>query len=136
MLQEAKEVCPTITRRMAAVGALLVDVREPGEVRALAFDAPVIVNMPLSELEGRWSELPRDRELVMVCQSGARSLKAAHFLQFQGYTQVSNMGGGILKWMQKGLPVIGQRIDAGIGDHGDHGGPSLGSAATSGSHCC
>ena len=133
MLQEAKVVCPTITRRMAGNGALLVDVREPGEVRALAFDVPVFVNMPLSELENRWIELPRDRELVMVCQSGERSLKAAYFLQFHGYTQVSNMGGGILKWMQKGLPVIGQRIDAGIGDRS---GPPLGSAATSGSHCC
>jgi rhodanese-related sulfurtransferase len=133
MRQETREVCPTITHRMAAEGALLVDVREPGEVRALAFDAPVIVNMPLSALEGRWSELPRDRELVMVCQSGARSLKAAYFLQFQGYTQISNMAGGILKWMQKGLPVIGQRIDAGTGDGG---GPSLGLATSSGSHCC
>lgn len=99
-------------------------------MRALAFDVPVIVNMPLSELENRWSELPRDRELVMVCQSGARSLKAAYFLQLQGYTQVSNMGGGILKWMQKGLPVIGQRIDAVTGDL------PMGTAATSGSRCC
>lgn len=133
MLQEAKEVCPTIAHRMAAEGALLVDVREPGEVRALAFDVPDSVNIALSELEDRWSELPMDRELVMVCQSGERSLKAAYFLQFQGYTQVSNLGGGILKWMQKGLPVIGQRIDAGTGDRG---GPSMGSAASSGSHCC
>ena len=133
MRQETKEGCPTITRRMAAEGALLVDVREPGEGQALALDMPAIVNMSLSALESRWSELPRDRELVMVCQSGERSLKAAYFLQFHGYTQVSNMGGGILKWMQKGLPVIGQRIDAGIGERG---GPPLGSAATSGSHCC
>lgn len=129
MLQEAKEVCPTVTRRMAAEGALLVDVRELGEVRALVFDVPVIVNMALSELENRWSELPRDRELVMVCQNGERSLKAAYFLQFQGYTQVSIMGGGIRKWMQKGLPVIGQRIDAVTGDL------PMGTAATSGSYC-
>ena len=133
MLQEAKEVCPTTTRRMAAEGALVVDVREPGEVRALAFGVPAIVNIPLSELERRWSELPRDRTLVMVCQSGARSLKAAYFLQFHGYTQVSNMGGGILKWMQKGLPVIGQRIDAGIGDPG---GSPMGTAATPTNGCC
>ena len=133
MLQEAKEVCPTTTRRMAAEGALVVDVREPGEVRALAFGVPAIVNIPLSELERRWSELPRDRELVMVCQSGARSLKAAYFLQFHGYTQVSNMGGGILKWMQKGLPVIGQRIGAGTGDPG---GLPLSTASTSGNRCC
>lgn len=133
MLQEAKEVCPTTTRRMAAEGALVVDVREPGEVRALAFGVPAIVNIPLSELERRWSELPRDRELVMVCQSGARSLKAAYFLQFHGYTQVSNMGGGILKWMQKGLPVIGQRIDAGIGYPG---GSPMGTAATPTNGCC
>ena len=94
MLQETKEVCPTLTRRMAAEGALVVDVREPGEVRALAFDVLRIVNISLSALERRFNELSRDRALVMVCQSGARSIKAAYFLQFHGYTQVSNMGGG------------------------------------------
>lgn len=108
MLQEAKEVCPTTTRRLIGEGALLVDVREASEIDALAFDVPHIVNIPLFELENRWSEVPKEREIVVVCESGARSLKATYYLQYHGYTNVSNMGGGIAKWSQKGFPVKGQ----------------------------
>ncbi len=108
MLQEAKEVCPTTTRRLIGEGALLVDVREPREVQALAFDVPDIFYIPLSELEARWSEIPKDREVVMVCLGGERSLKATYYMQYHGYSQVSNMAGGIEKWVKKGFPVKGQ----------------------------
>lgn len=136
MLQEAKEVCPTTTRRLATDGALLVDVREPREVQALAFDVPAIVNIPLLELEKRWSELPKDREIVLVCESGARSLKATYYLQYHGYTQVSNMGGGILKWMQKGFPVIGHRFEAGACLTGCCGSGCTPADAADASSCC
>ncbi|MEO8299522.1 MAG: rhodanese-like domain-containing protein [Burkholderiales bacterium] len=76
-LPQAREVCPTTPRRLLTEGALLVDVREHTEVAQLAFDVPGIVVMPLSEFEQRFAELPRDRDLVMVCQSGPRSLKDA-----------------------------------------------------------
>ncbi|MDZ7812940.1 MAG: rhodanese-like domain-containing protein [Ideonella sp.] len=108
-LEEAKQVCPTTTQRLVREGALLLDVREPGEVAALAFNVPDVVNIPLLALEQRWAELPKDRDIVVVCESGARSLKATYFLQFHGFTRVSNMEGGILKWMRKNFPVIGQR---------------------------
>ncbi|UUC96652.1 rhodanese-like domain-containing protein [Comamonas sp. C11] len=111
-LEEAKQVCPTTTRRLVSEGALLLDVRERNEVASLAFDVPAIVNIPLFELEQRWSELPKDREIVLVCESGERSLKATYYLQFQGFTRVSNMEGGLLKWMLKGFPVIGKRHEA------------------------
>lgn len=111
-LEEAKQVCPTTTQRLVKEGALLVDVRESTEVASLAFDVPAIVNIPLFELEQRWSELPKDREIVLVCESGERSLKATYYLQFQGFTRVSNMEGGLLKWMRKGFPVIGKRQEA------------------------
>jgi rhodanese-related sulfurtransferase len=106
-LPAAREVCPTTTRRLLAEGALLVDVRERSEIERLAFDVPETVVMPLSELEQRFVDLPRDRQLVMVCQTGARSLKATYFLMYQGYEQVANMEGGIFKWASKGLPIAG-----------------------------
>lgn len=108
-LPVAREVCPTTTRRLLAEGALLVDVRELTEVAQLAFDVPGVVLMPLSELEQRFAELPRDQELVLVCQVGQRSLKATYFLMYQGYTRVANMQGGILKWASKGFPIKGAR---------------------------
>jgi len=112
-LPQAREVCPTTTRRLIGEGAMLVDVRERAEVERLAFDVSGLVNLPLSEFEQGFAELPRDRELVLVCQSGPRSLKATYFLMYQGYMQVANMEGGIVKWMIKGFPVIGQRAEAG-----------------------
>lgn len=112
MLEEAKQICPTTTRRLVGEGALLVDVRERTEVARTAFDVPSIVNIPLTELEQRWSELPKDREIVLVCETGARSLKATYFLQYHGFKRVNNMEDGLLKWMRKGFPVIGERYEA------------------------
>lgn len=106
-LPQAREVCPTIARRLIGEGALLVDVRERAEVDQLAFDVADIAVMPLSEFEQRFAELPRDRELVLVCQSGPRSLKATYFLMYQGYTRVANLEGGIFKWASKGFPIKG-----------------------------
>lgn len=106
-LPPAREVCPTTTRRLMAEGALLVDVRELAEVAQVAFDVPGVLLMPLSEFEQRYAELPRDKELVLACQSGERSLKATYFLMYQGYTGVSNMSGGMLKWARKGFPITG-----------------------------
>lgn len=111
-LPQASEACPTTTRRLIGEGALIVDVRERSEIEALAFDVPELVVIPLSEFEQRYSELPRDRELVIVCQDGCRSLKATYFLMYQGYSRVSNMSGGMAKWARKGFPVIGQRFEA------------------------
>ena len=107
MLNEAKEVCPTTTLRMSREGALLVDVRERDEIDSLAFDVPDLLVMPMSEFEQRCAELPRDRDLVMVCRVGERSLKATYFLMYLDYTRVANMEGGIAKWARKGFPVEG-----------------------------
>jgi rhodanese-related sulfurtransferase len=106
-LPQAREVCPTTTRRLLADGALLVDVRELAEVAQVAFDVPGVVLMPLSELEQRFAELPRERDLVLGCQVGQRSLKATYFLMFHGYTRVANMQGGLVKWAAKGFPIKG-----------------------------
>ena len=102
-----KEICPTTTQQWVKRGALLVDVREKDEVAALSFDVPAVVNIPLSEYEDRYNELPKDKELVMVCKSGGRSLRAAGFLVNHDYTHVVNMQHGITRWAQKGFPTKG-----------------------------
>jgi len=101
------EICPTTTQNWVKNGAVLVDVREGDEVEQLAFDVPVIVNIPLSEFENRYTELPKDKDLVIVCHSGVRSLRAAGFLKNHGYDRVVNMKYGILRWAEKGFPLKG-----------------------------
>jgi rhodanese-related sulfurtransferase len=103
------EICPTTTQTWVKRGALLVDVREKNEVDQLAFDVPGIVNIPLSEFEIRFNELPLDREIVMVCLAGVRSLRAAGFLINNGYDpgKVVNMQHGLIRWVQRGFPTKG-----------------------------
>jgi len=102
-----KEICPTTTQEWVKKGALLVDVREKDEVAELAYDVPNIINIPLSEFEERFNEIPKDKDLVMVCKGGGRSLRAAGFLVNHGYTNVVNMQHGIARWVQKGFPTKG-----------------------------
>lgn len=71
-------------------GALVVDVRTPGEWEEGHCEASRL--LPLNELPSRFEELPKDQTLLMVCRSGGRSEQATLFLQSMGYTQVFNLG--------------------------------------------
>jgi rhodanese-related sulfurtransferase len=85
--------------------ALVLDVREPGE-----YGAGHILgarNAPLSRLDSG-AEIAgkrKDRPVILYCESGNRSAKAAAALKAQGYTRVLNLSGGIGAWQQAGLPV-------------------------------
>jgi len=84
-------------------GALAVDVRTPGE-RAQK-SVPGSVGIPLSQLVERARELPTDRPLIVYCAGGYRSSIAASLLQRQGFTQVSEIAGGIAAWETAKLPI-------------------------------
>ncbi len=71
-------------------GALVVDVRTPMEWAEGHAEGSLL--MPLQEFGERFRELPRDRPLLMVCRSGARSQTATDFLRQQGYPEVHNLG--------------------------------------------
>ncbi|MFN3577742.1 MAG: rhodanese-like domain-containing protein [Tabrizicola sp.] len=106
-LAEAREVCPTTSQRLLKEGALLVDAREPAEVAAVGFAGCDAVNIPLSQFEDRWQEVPRDRDVILACAVGERSLKATYFLMYQGYDRVMNMNPGIGRWVARGFPITG-----------------------------
>jgi rhodanese-related sulfurtransferase len=110
-LSEAKEICPTTSHRLLAEGALLVDVREPDEVVKIGYAGCEVVNIPLSQIEDRFNEIPRDRDVILACAVGERSLKATYFLMYQGYDRVMNMRPGIARWVARGFPITG-RADA------------------------
>ena len=106
-MKQAKEICPTTTMGMIKEGALIVDVRNKSEIENVNFDVPNYINIPINELEHRINEIPKNKEIVMVCRSGERSLKTTYFLMNAGYENVSNMDGGIIKWASKGFPTKG-----------------------------
>ena len=86
-------------------GALLVDVRERGEIAQAAFDVDEVLVLPLSEAQARLHEVPRDRDIVWACRSGNRSRQIGEALLAHGYDRAVNLEGGIIAWAQHGLPV-------------------------------
>lgn len=81
----------------------LLDVRREGEVRLGRIEGSA--NVPLSHLEERVDEIPRDRELVIYCAGGYRSAIAAAILQARGYTKLTDLAGGYNAWTAIGNPV-------------------------------
>jgi rhodanese-related sulfurtransferase len=103
--QEPATTEPTKAMIMAREGALVVDVREPDELAQLAYAAPNVVNIPLSTLETRTSEVPKDKIVVVACRSGNRSAQAIELLKAKGYTNLIDLEGGIYAWQEAGMPV-------------------------------
>ncbi|MDN5347210.1 MAG: hypothetical protein PWP65_774 [Clostridia bacterium] len=85
--------------RMAAGEALtLLDVRSPGEFAARRFDDPRVLHIPLGNLRQRIGEIPRDREIVTICELGVRAYEAAIILQGEGIQKVTILDGGLEAW--------------------------------------
>jgi rhodanese-related sulfurtransferase len=84
-------------------GALLIDVRQPEEWKA--GHAPEARLIPLGSLDSRLAEVPRDREVLLICRSGNRSGTAQRQLLQLGYERVFNVSGGMHAWAGAGLPV-------------------------------
>lgn len=77
----------------AAGKALLLDVRQPVEL--VVESVPGAVNIPLAELRGRLAELPRDREILVICRSAQRAYYATRILLQNGF-RARNLSGGML----------------------------------------
>ncbi len=99
---EMPEVAVTEAIIQVAAGALLVDVREQDEWDA--GHAPTAQFLPLSALTERLDELPRDREVLVICQLGGRSARATALLNAEGFTAV-NVLGGMQAWGAAAGPV-------------------------------
>lgn len=80
-----------------AFDGLLIDVREPHEHAVSRIDAALLI--PLRDLPSRLADLPRDREIIVHCKSGARSARAVKLLLESGFPLVRNLVGGIDAWL-------------------------------------
>lgn len=91
-------------------GAVVVDVREPGEY--VGGHVPGATLVPMGQLTSRLSELPKDRPIYLICASGNRSLSSASYLIRAGY-DAHSVTGGTGAWTRAGHPVVlGQRPNA------------------------
>ena len=83
--------------------ARVLDMREPwgyAEGRI-----PGAISLPQSDLALRLAEVPKDRDVLVVCASGNRSLRSAGFLKAVGYARVTNLRRGTNGWKEAGNPV-------------------------------
>ncbi len=84
-------------------GAFILDVREPSEWTQ--FHIPGATRIPLGELPNRLNEVPKDRDVVVVCRTGVRSAQGRDILLKAGFTRVTSMTGGMTQWQAQGLPI-------------------------------
>lgn len=99
----AEEIDVARAYEMYQQGAFLVDVRTQEEWDEVHIPGTVLI--PLDELPDRLSEVPRDKDIVVVCRSGNRSEEGAAILLKAGYESVVGMDGGIRDWSAAGYPV-------------------------------
>ncbi len=86
-----KRVSSDVVLEKIKAGAVIVDVRSPGEFSRGAY--PGAVNVPVQALSNLLREIPTDRPVVVYCASGIRSASAAAALRRAGYADVVNAGG-------------------------------------------
>ncbi|SFK92070.1 Molybdopterin or thiamine biosynthesis adenylyltransferase [Lysobacter sp. cf310] len=99
-----ERITPAEALRRQRAGAVLIDVREAHE-RA-AGRAERALGVARTELEtDPASVADRDAEVLLICQSGARSLLAAQALLEAGYARVASVDGGTARWIAEGLPL-------------------------------
>ncbi len=88
---------------LAQRNATVLDVREPQE--HLAGHLPGAISIPQADLATRLAEIPKAREVLVVCAGGMRSAKCAAFLRQTGLDNVTSLDGGTDGWRAAGLPV-------------------------------
>ena len=106
-----REIAPVDAIRRQRHGAVLIDVREAHE-RALGM-ADGARGIALGELiESPAALLDAKAEILLICQSGKRSMRAAQALLDAGFARVASVRGGTARWQDEGLPMREPELDA------------------------
>ena len=84
---------------------VLVDCREQHEWDEGRIEKAI--HIPLGQIEDRLDELSnKEATIILQCRSGKRSMRAAEFLEDEGYTDLTNLEGGILGWQDNNFSIV------------------------------
>ena len=97
------EVSTAEALALREAGAFVLDVRQPEEWNAVHIPGATLI--PLGELSSRLSEVPTDRQVLVVCRSGNRSAQGRDILLGAGFPSVTSMAGGMNEWAAAGYPT-------------------------------
>ena len=84
--------------------ALLVDIREPEEHATGV--APGARLLPMQQLSARLAELPKDRPVLLICNTQNRSRATYDALRQRGYTNLQYVVGGMSEWTRRSWPLV------------------------------
>ena len=98
----AQEVTTDQLEQAIAQGATVIDVREADEFAS--GHVPNAKHIALNTVPDRIAEIPKDEQVWIICQAGGRSMKAANYLEAQGFDVVS-VAGGTGSWISEGKTV-------------------------------
>lgn len=94
-----------LKERLAGDAApIVLDVREPWEVAVCAL--PGARHIPMRDIPAQAEQLPRDKDIVVLCHHGVRSQHVAGFLERLGFGQLYNLAGGIDAWARDVEPTM------------------------------
>ena len=84
---------------------LMIDVRNSDELAVQSYNVKNMINIPLDSIEYKISMIPKDKTVILACQRGGRSQRAYNLLKEKGFTNITNMEGGMEAWKGAGLPT-------------------------------
>lgn len=84
--------------KIGAEGTVFLDVREPQELKKLNFPVSNLVNIPFSGLRARINEIPKDKEIILCCETGTRANEVQMVLKRMGYENTKFLEAGIYFW--------------------------------------
>ena len=77
---------------------IVLDVREPAEIAAVAFEGAL--EIPMGEIPQHVDDIPTDKTVVVLCRIGGRSMQVTGWLRQHGFDNVTNLRGGIEAWLE------------------------------------
>jgi len=84
-------------------GTEFIDVREVMEFNEVRIPGSTLI--PMSEMQNRWQDLPKDKDVVVYCRTGSRSASLLMQLVQMGYSNLLNLSNGIVEWHQLQYPL-------------------------------
>lgn len=87
-------------------GAILLDLRRISEIKYKSFDVDQVITAEPKIVRENFSDLPKDKPIIVADNAGLRSKEIVQFLQSKGFDNVANLAGGMFEWDKDNMPII------------------------------
>jgi len=105
VIKGVRHISPKEAFELCSKGAVMMDVREDYLNTFKTFDVPQLIRIPFSELKTKWKDVSKVIHIIFADSVGLYSHEAVDFMIEKGFTQITNMAGGIVDWEKDGLPM-------------------------------